>query len=186
MSILRDTLGNFIPHFLSRRVSGSLTGLNAELVLDVDGDESACIFIDGGGGNLNTTFAIEGSVDGTNYGSLLAYINPLFSVGTSQLAGQPLVIEAVNATSVRRKYSVACGQLKKIRLRLSAWSAGTCYVTIISDTCQSMNPFVRDQRAATLFATTTAAPATNTATTIVCPAYAYVIWRISAAYRLGL
>ena len=31
-----------------------------------------------------------------------------------------------------------------------------------------------------------AATATNTATTIICPAYVGVIWRINVGYRLGL
>ena len=143
-------------------------------------------------------------------------------------------------------------------------SGGTCTATINADECQSFNPYVRDQKAATLMVTVTAAvgvaatatlpavaglrhyidrisvvrsataaltaaatpvlvtttnipgtpaltlgsdvggigvdklfdfdfgssgiavTAINTATTVVCPAYVGVIWRVNVAYRLGM
>lgn len=265
MSILKNLLGQFMPHPEGRTASGPLAAVNAEVVLDINGDESATIQIDGGGGTFNATYVIEGSIDGTIYQSLLAYPMPLFCAGgTIPLAGQPLISEAVNAASIKRTICVAVGQLKKVRVRLSAWTAGTAAVVINSDTAQSLSPYVRDQRSATLMVTATAAvgvavtatlpavaglrhyidfirvvrsataaltaaatpvvvtttnipgspaltfgsdaagigidkideldfggqgiaaTAINTATTVVCPAYTGVIWRVNVAYRLGL
>lgn len=158
MSLLRNLLGNFMPHFEQRTITGNVAALNAEVVMDVSGDESATIQIDGGGGALNATYVIEGSVDGTTYASLLAFpVPPFCSGGTIPLAGQPIVLEAVNAAGLKRVISVACGQLKKIRVRLSAHTSGTATVVINTDSVQALSPYVRDQRSATLLVTVTAA-----------------------------
>lgn len=160
MSILKNILGNFMPHFEQRSASGSITGANSELVLDVNGDESATIFMDGGGATLNATYGIEGSIDGTNYFSLLAFPLPQFcNGGTIPLAAQPLLTEAVNAGSLRRALSVCVAQLKKVRVRLIANTAGTVDVTINADDRQALSPYVRDQKSATLVVTATGAAA---------------------------
>ena len=264
MSILRNLLGNFMPHFEARRTSGVIAAANAELVLDVSGDESVTIFLNGTG-TFNATYVVEGSPDGTNYFSLLAFPIPQMCVGgTIPQAGQPLISEAVNVATVQRTICAAVGQLQKVRVRLSAYTGGTCTATINADACPSMSPHVRDQKAATLMVTATgaasaavtatlaavaglrhyidrisvvrsataaltaaAAPvvvtttnmpgapalsfgsdaagigidkelvldfggaglattALNTATTVVCPVYTGVIWRINVAYRLGM
>lgn len=158
MSLLRNLLGNFMPHFEQRSVAGDVAAINAEVVIDVNGDESATIMIGGGGGTFNATYVVEGSVDGTNYASLLAYPLPQFcSGGTIPLAGQPMVLEAVNAASIKRVISVACAQLKKVRVRLSAFTAGSASIVINADDKQALSPYVRDQRTATLLVTATAA-----------------------------
>jgi hypothetical protein len=166
MSILKNLLGNFMPHFEQRTVSGALAAVNAELVLDVNGDESATIYIDGGGATLNTTYVIEGSVNGTDYFSLLAFPLPQFCLGgTIPLAAQPMALEAVNAASLKRTVCVCVAQLKKVRVRLSVYAAGTATVTINADDRQSLSPYVRDQKSATLLVTATgAAGAAVTAT----------------------
>ncbi|GEM_PF-2267445 len=156
MSILRNLLGDFMPHFEQRSEFGSISGINSEVVLDVNGDESATIFLDGGGGTLNATYVIEGSVDGLTYGALLAFPIPQFcNAGTIPLAAQPLLLEAVNAASVRRVLSVCVAQLKKVRVRLSVYAAGTLDVTINADDRQALSPYVRDQKSATLLVTAT-------------------------------
>lgn len=158
MSILKNLLGNFMPHFEQRSVSGNLAAVNAALVLDVNGDESATIFIDGSGATLNTTYVVEGSVDGLTYYSLLAFPIPQFcSAGTIPLAAQPMVLEAVNAMAIKRTICVCVAQLKKVRVRLSVYGAGTATVTINADDRQSLSPYVRDQKSATLLLTTTGA-----------------------------
>lgn len=265
MSILRNLLGNFMPHFEQRTAAGALNAINAELVLDVSGDESALINIDGGSGTLNATYVVEGSIDGISYAGLLAFSIPQFCAGgTIPLAGQPMLLEAVNAANIKRAIAVAVGGLKKIRVRLSAWTGGSAAVTINSDAQAAISPYLRDQKAATLMQSVTAAAgaaatatlpavaglrhyidfievtriataaltasatpvvvtttnlpnapaltfgsdaggigidvtkkldfgasglaatALGTASTIVAPAYAGVIWRINVAYRLGL
>lgn len=265
MSILKNLLGNFMPHSESRSATGTVGALNAEVVLDVNGDECATIRIDGGGATLNATYVIEGSVDGTNYGALLAYPIPqLCASGTIPLAPQPMLLEAINTTSAVRVVSVCVAQLKKVRVRLAAYTAGSATVVINADERQSISPYVRDQKSTTLSVTATGAvsaavtatlpavvglrhyidfievtrsataalttsatpvlvtttnipsapaltfgsdaagigvdkinkldfgtsgiacTAIGTNTTIVCPVYTGVIWRVNVAYRLGL
>jgi hypothetical protein len=264
MSIQRNLAGAFMPHPEARRSTGTLAAINAELVHDVNGDASVVIHINGTG-TFNATYSIQGSPDGTNFYDLLAFPYAPGSVGgTLPQPGQPLVVEAVNAAVVQRMLCAAVGGLQKIRIRLTAYTGGTCTVTINSDQCESISPYVRDQKAATLMVTATgaaaaavtatlpavaglrhyidgiqitrsataaltaaaapvvvtttnlpgtpaftfgsdaggigvdkvvqydfgatgiAASAVNTATTVVCPAYTGVIWRINVSYRLGL
>ena len=72
MSILKNLTNAFMPHLESRRSSATLAAVNAELVHDVNGDESATIFINGTG-TLNATYSIQGSPDGVNYGDILCF-----------------------------------------------------------------------------------------------------------------
>lgn len=264
MSILRNLVGAFMPHFEQRRSSALLAAVNAELVHPVNGDNSATIFINSAGTTLNATYNVQGTVDGTNYFDVLTYPYAPASVGgTLPQPGQPLATEVVNAV-VQRALCVPTGGLQAIRVRLTAFTAGTCQISINTDDCDSISPYVRAQRAATLAVTATGAvnaavtatlpavvglrhyldrvsvvrsataaltPAatpllvttanipglpvmtwgqdaagvgidreqvfefggagmacllTNTATTIACPAYTGVIWRVNATYRLGL
>jgi hypothetical protein len=264
MSILRNLVNAFMPHFEARRSTGNLAAVNAELVHDVSGDASAVIFINGTG-TLNATYNIQGSPDGTNFYDLLSYPYAPASVGgILPQPGQPLVTEAVNVATVQRMLCCAVGGLQKIRIRLTAYTSGSAAVTINSDDCPSISPYIRDQKSATLMVTATAAAGTtitatlpavvglrhyvdsirvnrsataaltaaatpvlvtttnlpgspvltfgsdaggigvdrevvydfggaglaaaavNTATTVVCPAYTGVIWRINVSYRLGL
>lgn len=167
MSILKNLLNNFMPHFESRRANGTLGAVNAELVLDVDGDDTATVYIDGGGATFNATYVVEGSPDGVNYFAMLAYpYTPGCNAGTIPLAAQPIVSEAVNTTSVRRMLVTAVGGLRKIRVRLSAWTAGTANVFINADTCAPLNPYVRDQKSATLMVTATGAAAAAVTATL--------------------
>lgn len=265
MSILRNLAGAFMPHQEARRTPPTfLAALNAEVVHDVNGDESAVIYVNGTG-TVNATYSVQGSPDGVNYGDLVCFPFPSLCVGgVIPQAGQPLIAESVNATTAQRMLCAPVGGLQKIRVRLTAYSSGTLAVNINSDACASINPYARDQKAATLLVsgtgltgaavtatlpavaglrhyidrlsvvrsltaaqTPTAAPTlvttTNlsgapqltfgtdagaqgadkelvldfggagmaaislgTATTIVCPVTAGVIWRVNVAYRLGL
>lgn len=264
MSVFKNLLGAFMPHFESRRSTATLAAINAELVHDLNGDESAVIFINGTG-TFNATYSIQGSPDGANFYDLISYPYAPGSLGgTLPQPGQPMVTEAVNAATIQRMLCCAVGGLQKIRIRLTAYTGGSGAITINSDACASISPYVRDQRSATLMVTavgaasaavtltipavaglrhyldrvdvvrsataaltaaatpvtvtTTNIPGTpaltfgsdaggigvdqvrsfewggagqatsaiNTATTIVCPVYTGVIWRVNAAYRLGL
>lgn len=264
MSILRDFLGNWIPHFVSRRTTGSLSVVNATLEHAVDGDASVVININGTG-TANATYIVEGTPDGINYFPLACYpYSPASLGGTLPQAGQPLYTEAVNVATVNRMLCAAVGGMQKIRVRLSVYASGSFDITINSDDCPSISPYVRDQKAATLLVTATglvsaavtatlpavagfrhyvdfiqvvrsataaltaaaapvlvtttnlqgapvftfgadaggigidkekildaggsglAATAVGTASTVVCPVYTGVIWRVMVAYRLGL
>lgn len=179
MSILRNILGNFMPHPEARTASGSLNALNAEVVLDVSGDNSAIIFLNAQSA-LTATYVVEGSIDGTNYHPLLAFpYTPGCALGTITIAGQPIVAEA-STLQIQRALCVAVGGLKKVRVRLSAWTSGTALVTINSDTCDSISPYIRDQRAATIMVTATgAASAAVTATLAAVAGLRHYIDRVS-------
>lgn len=156
MSILRNILGAFMPHFESRRATATLASVGGELVLDVNGDESASVFINVSG-TPNATYEVAGSPDGVNFYPVLAFPHAPASVGgTLPLPAQPLYTEAV-AVATSRLLLLSCGQLQKIRLRLTAWTAGSFAITIISDAAASLSPYVRDQKGGTLLVSTTGA-----------------------------
>ena len=264
MSILRNEAGAFMPHFESRKTTGVIAAINAEVVHAVNGDESAVIYFTTSG-TMNMTYNVQGSFDGTNFFDIAAFPLPqACAAGTIPQAATPLVSESVNAANIIRALCVATGGLNRIRIRASAYTSGNANVTIISDTCSSINPNIRDQKSGTLIVTATgaasaavtatlpavaglrhyidnitvvrsataaltaaatpvlvtttnipgtpaftfgsdaggigvdkivaldpggagmAATAINTATTVVCPAYTGVIWRVTVTYRLGL
>lgn len=166
MSILRNLVGAFMPHMEQRSTSGTVAAVNAEVVHDVSGDQSAVIFLNGTG-TFNATYNIQGSIDGVNYADLLVFpVAPFSAGGTFPVPAQPLVTEAVNAATVQRALALNCGGLKKIRLRLTAWSSGSAAITINSDDCASIHPNVVAQRAATLNVTATAAAGTGVTATL--------------------
>lgn len=180
MSILKNLANSFMPHLESRRSSGTLAAVNAELVHDVNGDESATIFINGTG-TLNATYSIQGSPDGVNYGDILTFPYAPFSVGgTLPVPAQPIVSEAVNAATIQRLLCLNCGGLQKIRIRLTAYSSGSAAVNINSDACASIHPNVVAQKAGTLNITATgAASAAVTATLPAVAGLRHYIDRIS-------
>ena len=265
MSIFRNLLGTFVPVRERREASGTLAAANAELVLDTNGDESALIYVNAGAATFNATLEFTGSVDGTNFFPIIAFpYSPGCVGGTVPVAGQPLLVEAVNTAGVIRAYALACGQLKKVRVRLAAWASGSAATIIVSDTQGSLNAnvaiqrsgtqlvtntggvgaavtatlpavtglrhyidFIRVTRSATAALTAAAAPVLVTtgnlpgspvitfgadaagigldkegvldfgaagmaaitaggATSVVCPAYPGVVWRVNVCYRLGL
>jgi len=165
MSLLRNLLGNFMPHFEARTSTGTLGALNAELVHDISGDDAAVIDI--GAGACNLTYAVDGSADGTSYFPLLCFPYGTASVGgTIPMAGQPLIAEVVSATNLRRVLSTSTGQLKKIRVRVSAYTSGGIAVTINTDSCEAINPYANDLKAATLMVTATGVAATAVTATL--------------------
>ena len=170
MSLLRNLLGNFMPHFEARRTTGTLAAVNAEVVHDLNGDASAVIYLNGTG-TLNATYVVDGSADGVNYFPIMCYPYATGSVGgTLPIAAQPLVTEAVNAATVQRALCASVGGLQKLRVRLTTYASGTCAVTINSDDCKSINPYANDTRASTLMVTASAA--TSLAVTATLPAVA--------------
>ena len=265
MSVIKNLLGAFVPIRERRESSGTLAALNAEITHPCNGCEFASVYVNAGAGTWNATLEFTGSIDGTSFFPVLAWpISNACNGGTIPLASQPLTTEAINTTSVIRTYSVGVGQFKMIRVRASAWAAGSAAVTIISEAAASSNPYVLNQRANSLAVTNTGAASASvtatlppvaglrhyidriditrsataaltasatpvvvtttnipgalaftfgsdaggigidktvsldagssglacsvagTATTIVCPVYTGVIWRVNVTYRLGL
>jgi hypothetical protein len=169
MSILRNLLGNFMPHFERREASGNLNAVNAEVVLDLNGDNSVTVYMNAAAA-WTGTYAVEVSPDGVNYYSALAFpYTPGCLNGTIPVAAQPIVSEA-STTAIQRVLCVAVGGMKKVRARATAYTSGSLPTQIVSDAEDSISPYVRDQRSATLVASATAA--TGVAVTATLPAAA--------------
>lgn len=170
MSILRNLSGIFMPHFERRQSVGLLAALNAEVVHAVNGDRQAVFYLSSGALS-NSTYNIQGSVDGVNYFDLTAYpYAPACAGGTIPVSGQPLFSEAVNATPVVRQLYVHCAGLALIRVRLTAYTSGALVVTINSDDCGSLHPALTLPPSYTLGGTVTAA--VGVAATLTLPAVA--------------
>lgn len=181
MSILKNLLGTFMPHFEQRRTTGSLNNNGAEVVHEVNGDTSTLISLSSAS-TLTCTYNIQGSVDGTTWFDILAFPIPQACVGsTIPQACQPLVTESfASVNNVQRCLSISSGQLVKIRVRLTTWSVGSISVTINSDDCLSFSPYVRDQKSSSLSVSATDAVSTAvTATLPAAPSLRHYIDRIS-------
>ena len=262
MSIITRTDGTYIPVREARSTTGTVSALNAEVVLALSGDNAALIQVSAAAA-VTMTVSFEGSTDGgVNYFPVLA-IPYAATVGTLPVLSQPMISEAFSAVIPFRVYALAVGQLSNIRLRVSAWTSGTLSVSIRSGPEQEIHPNLFNRtstlcvtatgaaaaavtatlpsvaglrhyidnititRSATAALTAAAAPvvvtttnlpgtpaftfgsdaggigvdktvtfdaggtglaaaAIGTATTIVCPVYTGVIWRVNVIYRLGL
>lgn len=264
MSIIKNDAAATVPIRERRSTSGTLAALNAEVVLDINGDESALVYIQSTSFIGTLEFTGVNDVGSTQYFPVAAYPYSIGCAGgTIPLAGQPLLIHALVAANTAAVYAVPVGQLKKLRVRASAFTSGSCVCSITTDTQKSLNTaiavkpstlhvtataavgltitatlpavsglrhiidFIQVTRSATAALATSATPvlvtttnlpglpvmtfgsdaagigidkevkldfgssglaatALGTATTVVCPAYAGVIWRINVCYRLGL
>lgn len=158
MSILRNLLNNFVPVRERRETFGILGSLNAELVLDINGDESALVDVRGGAGAFTGTLEFSASVNGTDYLPILTY--PYFGAGSGSVpnAGQALLTELIsNVTNAVRVYAMRTAQLKKVRVRLSTYTGGALDVTITSDAQRSLHPSVFEGRPTSLMVSATAA-----------------------------
>jgi hypothetical protein len=165
MSLLRNLNGNLVPIREQRTASGVLAALNAELVIDLNGDESALVYIQSTAFIGTLEFTGCNSTDGTQFFPVVAYPYSVGCAGgTIPLAGQPLLVDALVAANTSRVYSVPVGQLKKLRVRASAFTSGSCVCSITSDTQDELNTAI-SSRPSTLFVTATgAASAAVTAT----------------------
>lgn len=163
MSIFRNLSNAFVPVREQRTASGTLNVLNSEVVLDVNGDESAAVYM--ASTAFIGTLEFTGSVDGTNFGPIIAYPYAVGAAGgTLPQSAQPLLIHALVAANTSQLYAVPCGQLRKVRVRASAYTSGSAAITINADQTESFNPVI-DSRPSTLLVTATgAASAAVTAT----------------------
>ena len=163
MSIFRNLSNAFVPVREQRATSGSLSALNSEVVLDVNGDQAAVVYI--GSAAFIGTLEFTGSADGVNFFPIMAYPYAVGSAGgTLPLSAQPLLVDALVAANTARAYSVPCGQLRKVRVRTSAYTSGSALCTINSDTMDPLNPGVNSRPATLCVTATGAASAAVTAT----------------------
>lgn len=171
-AILYDARGNEIragfPDLVTnetvadtRPVTASLGSLNAEVIMDLNGTQTATFDIRTAAANL--TLVAEGTLDGTNY-----YPLPLFAQNESiagVLRSEQYVPSIVIATTQSGMYTVGVTGLRRVRIRVSAYASGTVTVGArgsIADLIIYQKPFP-----AILWVTVTAAA--NTAATITLP-----------------
>lgn len=158
MSIAKNALGEIVPVRERRETSGNFTANNQEIVLNLNGDQSALVYVlsDLFVGTLEFTGASDSA--GASYFPIQAYTySPGCTGGTIPLAGQPLLVDALVAANIARVYSIPVGQLKKLRIRVSAYTSGNCNVSVVSDTNTSLNLVSAEQATATLAVTVTGA-----------------------------
>ena len=135
MSILYDARGNEFQGSLDTiggqtitdaRVAGATLGaLNAEILMDLNGKATATFDTRTAAGNL--TFVVEGTVDGTNYFSLPMWAqNQLLAAA---LVAEQYVTQVTVATTHTGRYTVGVAGLRRVRLRISAYTSGNVSVT---------------------------------------------------------
>jgi hypothetical protein len=165
MSINKNAAGSIIPIRERREASGVLAALNAELVIALNGDESALVYIQSTNFIGTLEFTGANNADGTQYFPVAAYPYAIGCAGgTIPLAGQPLLLDALVAANTSRVYSVPVGQLKSLRVRASAFTSGSCVCTIVSDTQMAINTAITARPSTLLVTATGAASAAVTAT----------------------
>lgn len=165
MSIPKNALGTIVP-VRERRTNGpsNLTALNQEFLMDLNGDANVLVYVlsDLFVGTLEFTGAIDGTdvpaVAPSMYFPVQAYAYSVGCTGgTIPLAGQPMLLDALVAANLTRVYSIPVSQLKRLRIRTSAYTSGNCTIYAVADTNRAFNPVAADQDPATLVFTATAA-----------------------------
>lgn len=159
MSILYDARGNeftgHIDHITgqtltdARPISATLTALNAESILDLNGH--AVCFVDArtAAGSLSLVF--EGTIDGTNYVAL-----PAFDTALSVF-----VATATSTTTYNKQFAVTVTGFRRMRVRVSAFTSGTMVVSLRASNADYM---INTAQIPCIAATVTAAA--NTAATL--------------------
>lgn len=126
-----NTDPNAAPVREGRMTTGSITTLNGEVVLPVNGDQSAIVQVNGFSPVLTVVF--EGSIDGVNYFPVPTLAG--YGVGgTLPHAGRRIALELYAATVALRIYQVRCAGLRYVRVRASTFTSGGIDVTISADT----------------------------------------------------
>ena len=165
MSTLKNANSEIVPIRERREASGTLAALNSEIVIDVNGDESALVYVQSTA--FIGTLEFTGSSDATGalFYPVPAYpFSPGCAGGTIPPAGQPLLLDALVAANTVRVYSVPVGQLRKLRVRTSAYTSGAADVSIIAEAQGPLNTAIAAKPSTLLVTNTGAASAAVTAT----------------------
>jgi hypothetical protein len=165
MSRFLNLSGTFVPVREARETFGTINAANQEVVLDVSGDENVLVthvpsaFV----GTIEFTGAADNT--GASYFPIAAYPYSPGSVGgTIPLAGQPMLLDALVAANTARQYVIPCGQLKKVRVRCSAYTSGSTVLSLRSDPQSSINTAIAAKPSTLLVTATAATGVTITAT----------------------
>jgi hypothetical protein len=172
-AILYDARGNEILVGFPDQVGGglvtdgrtatfTLNAVNAEILMDINGAAVAVYDVRTAAASLTLVF--EGTLDGVNYFPLpaFAYAQLLAAV----LLAEQYVPSVVIATTATGQYVVGVSGLRRVRIRVSAFTSGT--VTIAARASQADFLIYARFVPSTLHVTVTAAA--NTAATITLPA----------------
>jgi hypothetical protein len=165
MSRFLNLAGTFVPVREARETFGTINAANQEVVLDVSGDENVLVTMAPSAfvGTLEFTGAADNT--GASYFPIPAYPYSVGNVGgTIPLAGQPLLLDALVAANTARQYAIPCGQLKKVRVRCSAYTSGSTVISVRSDTTASLNTAIYAKPSTLAVTATGAASAAVTAT----------------------
>jgi hypothetical protein len=166
-SVLLDARGNEFAGQLdriggqtvtdARAASITLSSLNGEVVVDLDGHASVMVHLKTAAASM--TFVAEGSVDGTNY-----ILQPLPFLDLSTAA---CVASVVSTTTLDKAYVVPVSGMRRFRIRCSAFTSGTMGVAMRASLAPTP-PISEMLYPTTLWVTATAAA--NTAATATLPA----------------
>lgn len=160
-----DSIGRAQVVLQRSSATGTLAANNAEVVLPLGGEMSALVYVQSTSfiGTLEFTGASD--VDETGFHPVAAYPYAIGCVGgTIPLASQPLLIDALVAANTVRVYSVPVGQLRRLRVRVSAYTSGSCVVSMTADSNDPLNTAIHAKSSTLLVTATGAASAAVTAT----------------------
>jgi hypothetical protein len=117
--------------------------------------------------NFAATLEFTGvnNADSSIYFPIAAYPYAIGCTGAPiPLAGQPLISDSLVTGNLTRVYSIPCGQLKAVRVRVSNYTSGSCIATLTADVCDSLNTAILAKPSTLLVTATGAASAAVTAT----------------------
>lgn len=162
--------------FTDARVSSATLGAaNAELVMDLNGHDTATFDLRSGA--LSATLVFEGTLDGTNYIGLPA----LAIVATTGQAvpAETYMAAVVTTSTLNGQYVVKVGGFRRVRVRISAYTSGNV-VAFARASRASFSMYMRPLPA--IPASSTAA--VNTALTATLPAPGAGLFHYVASIRL--
>lgn len=173
MPTLYDARGNELTGNFPDQITGGLVtdirpatallaALNAEAVMDLNGVAVATIYVTTAAGNL--TYVFEGTIDGVNYFALPAFAN--FQLLAAAAIGEQFVPSVVVATTHSGFYTVRVSGIRRVRVRVSAYTSGN--ITVALRASQADQIIMTRLMPSTLMVTATAAA--NTAATATLPA----------------
>lgn len=101
--------------------TGVLGALNAEVIIDADGAQSLAVDLRG---TFSMTIEVSGTIDGTNW-----QVIPVRPWNVASIAYVVAITGTVSGTWVGK-----AGPFRKIRARVTAYTSGSCTLTIAADT----------------------------------------------------
>lgn len=107
-----------------RPITALLAALNAEVVMDLNGAAVATFDIRTAAANLTLVF--EGTVDGVNYFALPAFAQA--QLLAAALTAEQYVPSVIIATTASGLYVVGVSGLRRVRIRVSAYTSGNVTV----------------------------------------------------------